>query len=317
MPAMDTLQSMKVFVKVAQRSGFASAARDLRLSPASVTKHITALEGRLGARLLDRTTRRVAMTEAGHLYLERCLECLQALEDADASVSELGREPRGLLKVTAPVDFAHSLTTSVLADFMQSYPGIVVDLRLSNRTVDLVEEGVDVAVRVARVLDGTFVARPLAMSRLAVWGAPEYFRKHGRPRVPEDLASHRMLVFGEPRPMDELTFERNSRHRSVKLKPAMVSNSGEALCLAIQRGVGLGLAPSFLAKDDFEAGLIEPVLPDWTLPAFRLFALYPHRRLLSSKVRVFVEALRTAYGMVAMIPGGQRPPHLVGLPPQR
>jgi DNA-binding transcriptional LysR family regulator len=295
-PPMDTVQSMKVFVRVAQRSGFAAAARDLRLSPAAVTKHIAALEARLSTRLLDRTTRQVRVTEAGHVYLERCLECLQSLEDADSSVVALGKEPRGLLKVTAPVDFGQSLLPSVLAAFMEAQPGITVDLRLSNRSMDLVEEGIDVAVRFARSLDGQYVARPLALSRLAVWGSPAYFRKHGRPRVPDDLASHRNLVFAEPRTLDEWTFERAGKKRQVKLNTVMSSNNGESLRLAAHQGVGVGIFPSFMTQTDFKAGLIEPVLLDWNLPEFRVYAIYPHRRFLSPKVRVFVDSLRAAYG---------------------
>jgi DNA-binding transcriptional LysR family regulator len=296
MRGMDAVQSMKVFVRVAQRSSFAAAARDLRLSPGAVTKHIAALEARLGARLLERTTRKVAATEAGHLYLERCLECLQALEDADASVTALAKDRRGVLRVTAPVDFTSNLMPEVLAGFMEAHPGIVVDLRPSNRTMDLVEEGIDVAVRVARSLDGPYVARPLAVSRLALWGAPAYFRKHGRPRVPDDLASHRCLIFAEPRPFDEMVFERDGRQKRIKLSAAMMSSSGEALRLAAHRGLGLMPCPSFMARGDFEAGLIEPVLLDWSLGAFGVYAVYPHRRFLSPKVRLFVDALRAAYG---------------------
>jgi DNA-binding transcriptional LysR family regulator len=293
---MDLLQGMKVFVRVAQRSGFAAAARDLRMSPGAVTKNIAALEEHLGTRLFDRTTRRVGMTEAGHLYLERCQECLQAIEDADASVSARAKDVRGVLRVTAPVDFGQTLMSSVLGDFMATNPGIVVDLRLSNRTLDLVEEGIDVAVRVARALDGQYVARPLAVSRLGVWGSPAYLRKHGRPRVPQDLISHRNVVFVAGRPLDEWVFEREGRQQRIKLNPIMMSDNGEALRLAAQRGLGLTTAPSFMTGADAAAGLLEPVLLDWSLPTFRVYAVYPHRRFVSPKVRLFVEALRAAYG---------------------
>jgi DNA-binding transcriptional LysR family regulator len=316
MPPVDTLQTMKVFVRVAQRAGFAAAARDLRLSPAAVTKHIAALEARLGTRLFDRTTRRVGMTEAGQVYLERCLECLQSLEDADASVTSLAGEPRGLLRVTAPVDFAHNLAPT-LAGFLVAHAGIQVDLRLSNRSVDLVEEGFDVAVRVARSLDGPFVARPLALTRPAVWGSPAYFRQHGRPRVPEDLAAHRSVVFAEPRIMEEVMFERGGQQTRVKLNAVMVSNSGEALRLAAQAGVGLTYAPSFMTMADYRAGLLEPVLLDWTMPAFKVYALYPHRRYLSPKVRVFVEALRAAWGDGTRDPWWPEAGALAAAPPAR
>lgn len=292
---MDRLQSMQVFVRVAQHVGFAAAARDLRMSPAAVSKHVNALEASIGTRLFDRTTRRVGLTEAGRVYLERCLECLHALEDADASMSELAKAPMGLLRVTAPIDFGGSLLP-VLTGMMNAHPNIVVDLRLSNRVMDMVEEGVDVAVRIAHSLDGRYVARPLARCRLAVFGAPDYFRKYGRPEKPQDLASHRSFAFTEPRPMQELVFVRGRREVGVKLNVVMMSNYGEALMAAARQAIGLAVAPSFLAREDLDAGRLEPVLLDWSLPEYRVYAVYPHRRFVSPKLRVFLEALTASFG---------------------
>jgi DNA-binding transcriptional LysR family regulator len=293
---VDRLDSMKVFASVAQRMGFAAAARDLRMSPAAVSKHVAALEAHVGTRLFDRTTRKVGLTEAGRVYLERCLECLQALDDADASVAELARAPRGLLRVTAPFDFSDCLLPVVVA-VTGAHPDLAIDLQLSNRVVDLVDEHFDVAIRVAPALDGTHVARPLARIRLAIFGSPAYLARHGRPRRPEDLAGHRALVFAEPRPSHELTFTRGRRTVRVALKNVIAtSNHGDLLRGLIREGIGLGLIPSFLAHRDHAAGLIEPVLPDWSLRELRVFAVYPHRRFLSPKVRVFVEALRATFG---------------------
>ena len=160
----------------------------------------------------------------------------------------------------------------------------------------MVAEGVDVGVRIAQALDGTYVARPLARSRLVVFGAPEYFNKYGRPRTPEDLSAHRNLVFAEPRPLHELVFVRGGRECRVRLNAVMTTNSGEALIGATRCAVGLTVAPSFLARDDLEAGRIEPVLLDWSLPDYHVFAVYPHRRFLSPKVKVFVAALQAKFG---------------------
>ena len=292
---MDRLQSMQVFVRVAQQSGFAAAARELQMSPAAVSKHVFALETSLGARLFDRTTRRVGLTEAGRVYLERCLECLHALEDADASMHELAKAPAGLLRVTAPIDFGE-IIVPVLIEVMQAHPGLVVDLRLSNRVMDMVEEGIDVAVRAARTLDGQFVARPFARTRLAVYGSPAYFARHGRPRQPEELASHRNLIFTEPRPMQELPFVRDGREVRIKLAAVMLSNNGEALMAAARQGVGLAIAPSFMGRKDIDSGRLEPVLLDWSLPEFGVYALYPHRRFVSPKVRVLLDALTARFG---------------------
>jgi DNA-binding transcriptional LysR family regulator len=265
------------------------------MSPAAVTKHVAALESRVRARLFDRTTRSVSLTEAGRAYLERCLECLQALEDADAAVNQLGSRPAGLLRVTAPVDAGGSIM-SALSRYMKSHPDVTVDLQLSNRPVDLVDEGFDVALRIAPSLTGQYVARPLAVTRVAILGAPEYLRRCGRPDRPEDLSQHRTMVFTEPRPRDEWLLERAGRQVRVKVKPAMLSNGGRALQEAARAGVGLLMMPSLGAVEDVAAGM-EPLLVDWTvLPQLRLYALYPHRRFLPAKVRLFVETLRAELG---------------------
>jgi DNA-binding transcriptional LysR family regulator len=266
------------------------------MSAAAVTKHVAALESRIGARLFDRTTRRVGLTEVGRIYLERCLECLQAVEDADASIAEGEQRLKGLLRVSAPVDMPSPLA-SIIGRFMRAHPAVVVELRLSNRPVDLVEEGIDVALRVAAALDGAYVARQLAPVRMVAFATPAYLRSAGRPRKPEDLGRHRSLVFLEPRPRDEWVFERGDQSRRVKLRAALMSNDGEALRAMALSDAGVCVAPSFLVADDLTAGNLEVLLPDWTvLPSLRLFAVYPHRRFLSSKVRALVEALREGYG---------------------
>jgi DNA-binding transcriptional LysR family regulator len=293
---MDSVLTMRVFARVAQLGGFAAAARDLNVSSAAVTKHVAALEERVGARLLNRTTRSVSMTEAGRVYLERCLECLQAFDDADASIGELASAPRGLLRITAPVEYGNLHLAALLATFLERYPEITVDLRLSNRVVDLVEDRIDVALRYAPSLDASYVARPLATSRLALWASPQYLRAHGRPRKPEDLHEHRCLVFSEPAPRDELSFTRGSKRVRVKLKPTMLSNSGEALMECACASAGVALAPSMLAAKAYAQGRVEPILLDWSILDGRLFACYPHRRHLSPKVAALIEFLRAAYG---------------------
>lgn len=299
---MDTVQSMKIFVRVAQRTGFAAAARDLRLSPAAVTKHVANLEKRLGARLFDRTTRRVALTEPGRIYLERCLECLQAIEDADASVRQFTKAPRGRLRVTAPIDLQHDLPR-VLARFMAEHPDVTVDLHLANRPIDLIDEGIDVAVRVGSPsLQGEHIARPLAPLRVGLVGAPAYLEAHGRPKRPQDLARHRSLVFVEPRPRLQWVFERNAKRVEIALEPVFTTNSGTALLTAAAAGVGLTMAPSFNLRPFVESGALELLLPEWRLvPDLRLYAVYPHRRFVSPNVALFVETLRQAFG------GGEDP----------
>jgi len=288
---VDTLQTMRVFVRVAQLSGFAAAARELRMSPAAVTKHVAAAEDRVNARLFDRTTRRVALTEAGRVYLERCVDALQAVEDAEDAVVTVTKVPRGILRVAAPVDLQRWLAPIVTA-FSRANPSVMLDVRLSNRVVDIVEEGIDVAIRIAPALDGSYVARPLGDVGPLLVASPAYLRAHGHPRRPADLAKHRALVFSEPRWLDELTLARGPRKTLVKLSPVLLSNNGESLRAAAIDGIGISLRLTYLVADDIAAGRLERVLPEWSIvPTFRLWAAYPHRRYSTAKVRAFLETV--------------------------
>lgn len=305
---------MRVFARVAQRESFAAAAEDLRMSRASVTRHVAAIEERLGARLLDRTTRSVSVTEAGRVYLERCIECLQAYDDSEAAIGGLAAQPGGLLKVAGPFDLNRHLPRLV-ARFMKAHPAIDVELHLSNRTLDMVDEGIDVYVRVTNSLPQDVVARPLAITRLGVWGAPSYFRRHGRPRTPAELSRHRFALFNEPPLLDEWVFERRGKRTKVRLKPGLVTNAGEGHVAAVCEGVTLGIIPSFLLPPD-HASRLEPVLPEWSLGHRGIFAVYPHRRFLAAKVRAFADFLRAALGdgsrdpwwpAAIAVPGSPRP----------
>jgi DNA-binding transcriptional LysR family regulator len=228
--------------------------------------------------------------------LERCLECLQAFDDADASMSDLSSAPRGLLRVSAPVDL-HAHLPPIVAGFVHKYPNVRVDLRLSNRAVDLVNEGFDLAIRAAVTLDGNYIARPLAALRFGVYASPSYLREHGRPRKPADLARHRAIVFVEPRLWETLVFERGGRQTRVGLTAACMSNSGDVLRELAIAGIGVLASPSFLVNAAVRDRRLEPLLRDWTVsPHPKLWAVYPHRRFLPAKVRLFVDALRAAFG---------------------
>ena len=264
------------------------------MSRASVTKHVAAVEDRLGIRLLDRTTRSVSVTEAGRVYLERCLECLQAYDDSEAAIGGLTAEPRGLLRVAAPFDFNRHFP-DLITRFMKAHPAIELDLRLSNRTLDMVDEGIDVYLRITNSVDAGFIARPLALTTIGLFGARSYFRKHGRPRTPSDLAQHRFALFNEPPVLDECTFERRGRRTKVRLRPAIVANCGEVVTAAVCSGVAMGVLPSFLLPPG-HADLIEPVMLEWSLGQRGIFAVYPHRRFVPSKVRAFVDFFRAALG---------------------
>lgn len=291
---------MRVFARVAQRSSFAAAAEELRMSRASVTKHVAAIEERHGVRLLDRTTRSVSMTEAGRVYLERCLECLQSYDDSEAAIGGLSAEPKGTLRIAGPFDFNRHLH-QLITKFMKAHPSIQLDVRLSNRTLDMVDEGIDVYLRIPDTLDADLIARPLAITTLGLFGARSYFRRHGRPRTLADLARHRFANFNEPPVHDEWTFARRGKRTKVRLPSAIVSNSGEVTVAAVCDGLAMGVLPSFLIPPNHES-LIEPVMREWSLGQRGIFAVYPHRRFVSSKVRAFVDFARAALG------GGSRDP---------
>jgi DNA-binding transcriptional LysR family regulator len=309
---MDPLQNMRVFARVAQRASFAAVAEELRMSRAAVTRHVASIEERHGVRLLDRTTRSVSVTEAGRVYLERCLECLQAYDDSEAAIGGLAAEPRGLLRVAGPFDFNRHLPR-LIARFMRAHPEIDIEFVLSNRTVDMVDQAIDVYVRISNALPRDVVARPLAITRLGVWGAPSYFRKRKRPRTPADLAEHRFSLFNEPPVLDEWVFERDGKKTKVRLKPGLVTNAGEGGLAAVCEGVTLGVIPSFLLPPKHAE--LEPVLLEWSVGQRGIYAVYPHRRFVPAKVRAFVDFLRMTVGdgsqdpwwpADVQVPGSQR-----------
>jgi DNA-binding transcriptional LysR family regulator len=313
---MDALQTMRVFARVAQRASFTAAAEDLRMSRAAVTKHVAAIEERHGVRLLDRTTRSVSVTEAGRLYLERCLECLQAYDDSEAAIGGLTADPKGLLRVAAPFDLNRHLR-ALVTQFMTAHPAIELDLRLSNRTLDMVDEGIDVYLRITNSIDAGLIARKLAITTMGVFGARSYFRKHRRPQSLADLAKHRFALFNEPPVRDDWTFERRGKRTKLRLCPAIVANSGEMVTAAVCSGAVLGVLPSFLLPPE-HADVLEPVMLDWSIGQRGIYAVYPHRRFVPSKVRAFVDFCRGALGDARRdpwwppsipIPGLERGPH--------
>lgn len=292
---MDRLTGMRVFVKVVDLGGFAAAARAVGLSTAMVSKHVAALEQRLGVPLLTRSTRRVAPTEQGRRYHALCTDILQAVDEADREVSLQARQPVGCLRLTAPVEFGNLHVAPLLAGLMRRHPGLSVNLDLSNRVVDLVEEGLDVAVRIASGLDTSLRGRHVTSSRLLLAAAPRYLRRHGRPRDPAQLAGHALLSFALG-PGTSWTFERDGVRQVLQVRPRFLSSSSEALRVAACAGQGIALLPTFLAAPQLASGELQPVLPDWQYGTLRIYALYPARRTQPARLRVFIDALVERFG---------------------
>lgn len=286
---------MRVFARVAHAGSFSAAGRELSMSAASVTKLVAALEAELGVRLLERTTRNVQLTEAGRFYLERCLETIQSVDDTDAAMSELARAPRGVLRLTAPNDLVDDVTR-VMIRFDQRFPNVTVDLRLANHNIDLIDQGFDLGIGLLAPSHSSYVARRLCTTRVGVFAAPAYLAAHGTPRKPKDLAAHRHLIFVEPMPRLEWTFRKGKRTTKVAVSGTMMSNSGRALLDLCAAGVGLFISPSFGVHQALAAKQIVPVLTDYDLASFALYARYPSRRYLPAKVRCFVECLKEHFG---------------------
>lgn len=292
---MDRLTSMRVFVKVVDLGGFAAAARAQGLSTTMVSKHVASLERRLGVTLLARTTRRVAPTEAGQRFHVRCLEILHAVDEAEQEVGAQALEPVGCLRITAPVEFGQRHLAPLLPSLLRRHPKLSVSLDLSNRVVDLVEEGLDVAIRVAPALDTALRGRQLTSSRLLLVASPAYLRRHGRPRSPQALVSHETLSFALG-PGRRWTLLRDTERHEIDVSPRLLSTSSDALRTAAMEGAGIALLPTFLVDDALAGGLLRPVLPEWTIGVLKVYALHPNRRTHPARLRVFLDALATRFG---------------------
>lgn len=290
---MADLNAFAVFVAVAEAGGFTAAARELRVSKSAVSKSVSELERRLGVRLLNRTTRRLSLTEAGRRFLDGCRLALAAAEAAERDAGALAATPRGLLRVNAPVTFGLRHLSALVPEFMARYPDIAVEIDLIDRRVDLVEEGYDVAVRIGALVDSTLVARRLADNRYAVCAAPSYLAAQGRPLRPEDLAAHDCLIYSYQSSGRIWRFAGpRGRARKVRVNGSLVANNGDLLLDACRAGRGICLSPTFMCAEDLAAGRLVPVLADWTpLPGSGIYALFHESRNLVPKVRVFVDFL--------------------------
>ncbi len=287
---MDTVRSMRVFSTVAQTGSFAAAADRLDLSRAAVTRHVAALEKHLGTRLLQRTTRRLALTDAGSLYRERCDQILEWLDETEALVGRGQQTARGTLRVSAPVAFGSRDLAPAVAAFLQRYTEIRVDLALNDRRVSLVDEGFDVAIRIADRLEPGLVARRLATSQLHLCAAPSYLERRGRPADPAALVRHDCLLYTYA-PQATWRFRGTGQTHRVPVSGSLKANNGEALLAAAEAGLGLILQPDFIVQDAIAAGRLVPVLPDFDPGRAGIHAVYASRDYLPFRVRLFVDFL--------------------------
>lgn len=293
---MDRLSAIEAFIAVVERGSFTAAAQALRLSRAMVSRHVQDLENRLGARLLYRTTRKVGLTEVGKVYYQRCVQLLADLVEADCVVGELQSEPRGLLRINAPMSFGTLHLAGAVADFAALHPQLSIDLTLNDRVVDLIEEGYDVAVRIGRLADSSLIARRLAPCRMVVCASPHYIARHGQPGHPTDLARHNCLTYAYLTPRDEWRFHGPEGEVAVRVSGTMSANNGEVLAAAARCGRGVAFEPSFIVGEDLERGRLVRLLPAYRPAEPSINAVYPHARHLSAKVRSFVDFLAGRFG---------------------
>jgi DNA-binding transcriptional LysR family regulator len=285
---MDRIDAMQAFVAVADLEGFAPAARKLGLSPSGVTRLISALEERLGARLLQRTTRSVALTDAGARYLERARRILADVEEAEGAAEGERLLPRGRLVVSAPVGFGRLHVTPIMSEYLKHYPEVSAELRLSDLTINLVDEGVDVAVRLGHLPDSSLVARHVGQVRRIVVASPDYLEKHGEPQLPEDIMSHQTIQFSAMT-ASGWRFLKDGDEVRLNPTPRLITNSADAAIQYAARGGGLTRVLAYQAADELKAGRLRIVLKKFEQARLPIHVVYPTSRLLSAKVRTFID----------------------------
>lgn len=293
---MDKLAAMNALVKVIASGSYAEAARRLGLTRSAVSKAVMELEQTLGARLLDRTTRRVTPTEAGLAYYERCVAILAQVEETEAQVSRLHDEPKGTLKVNAPMSFGTLYLGDAIADLMIRYGDLKVELTLTDRLVDPLEEGADVTLRIGTPADSSLIARRIAPASIALVASPDYIAAHGEPETPADLVNHRCLSYGHTTSLQRWHLTENGAAISVSVAACMSSNNGDVLRDAAVKGIGIAILPTFIVGHDLRAGRLKLVLPNNCPPDLTIHALYAPNRYLAAKTRVFIDFLVDRFG---------------------
>lgn len=294
---MDRFTSLTIFARVVANGSFAAAARQLNMSPAAVSTHVQALEQRLGTRLLNRTTRSLALTEVGQVFYERSTHLLAELEETERLAGELQKAPRGRLRINVTPSFGDLHVAAAAADFSARHPDISIELIATSRFADLIEEGFDLAVRTEPPPESSLIARRIAPVRLVVCGAPDYFDKHGMPQRPEDLAAHNCLRLSELSFRDEWCLTgADGKETWIPVTGTLRANTTVALRTAALRGQGLVLLPTFLVGDDLKAGRLVPALSGYAPADAAIRAMYPSSRHLSAKVRMFIDFLIERFG---------------------
>ncbi len=285
---MDKLTGMKVFVSVARAGSFVGGAREMSISRAMATKHIGHLESYLGARLFNRTTRSLSLTDVGGSYLQRCRIVLAEIEEMEDAVTHLHTEPKGKLKISAPSVIGALYIAPAIAEFLRLHKELSVNLILQSSYGDLVDEGIDIAITFGNLEDTSLIAKKMASSPLLVCGSSSYFAENGLPLVPEDLAQHSCLVNTAIPPRNKWLFKGLEGKKEVQVSGRMQANAADPIRIAAKKGLGLVMLPEYIVARDIEKGHLRVVLQDYACEPMHVHAVYPHRKYLSAKVRALL-----------------------------
>lgn len=295
---MDRLQSMRVFVKVVEQGSFARAAQAMEMSNAVVTRHVADLEAHLATRLLNRTTRKLSLTETGQVYLERVKQILQEIDDADAIASAQSQKPSGTLRIYSVLGFGKQQLAELLPSYAQNNPDVILDVTLSDRTVDLVEEGFDVGIFLGlQKFDASMIARQLGIAEILMCASPGYVKQYGAPKIPEDVSKHICLNFSNVELLRHHwpVIGPNQTAVNIPITSKMLSNNGDLLRHCAAANMGIMISPSFALSDDLKSKRLVRLLPDHHLGQVSVVMVYPSRRLLSAKVRSFIDFIAKSF----------------------
>ena len=298
---MDQFKEIESFVAVAQLGSFVKAADRLGISKAMVSRHVSELEARLGVRLMQRSTRRVSLSDAGAEYLQRCVQILGELHDANAAVSATAVQAQGLLKVTAPLTFGIRHMAPLWGEFLRIHPRVELEVNLNDRVVDLIEEGYDLAVRIGQLASSSLIARRISGTRLVLCASPRYLQQAAPIHALDDLGDHDVIAYTYLATGEQWSFTGPQGARSITVHPRLRSNSGDTCRAAALADQGIVFQPSFLVGEDLKAGRLVEILPQYAGPELDISVVYPSRHHLSHKVRAMVEFLSAAFAQAGRV----------------
>jgi len=292
---LKLLNDMMIYVKVVEQGSFTGAANALDISKSVVSKHVARLEKTLEAQLLKRSTRNLSMTDAGRALFERCMSISRDIEEAELAVSYTHQEPTGTLRISAPFSFGHLHLSAAISDFLELHPKLKVHIELGMPEIDMIAQGVDLAIRIGEQPDSTLIARRLSMRPMRVCASPDYLEKHGTPKHPNELAEHHCLLYQGSPTGNEWHFQHNDELIRIPIRARFSSNSSQALEKAAVSGLGIVMLPGYMMTQDIKNGRLISLLQEYCPATIGIFAVYPHTRHLAPKVRSFIDFLQDRF----------------------